>query len=93
MHTTRVDGVSFVHNGDYSGEVRIVASPPEGGEKIAVEVPDIGVLLNFALRPLREELSEMIGESATPEQLFEIAKILKVTLSPGDGRPMRSRKR
>jgi hypothetical protein len=91
VHTTRVDDVSFVHNGDYSGEVRIVASPPEGGEKVAVEVPSMGVLLNFALRPLREELSEIVGDSATPEQLFEIAKILKITLSQ-DGRPIRSKK-
>ena len=47
MNTTKLDGIAFIHNGDYSGDTIIVND--DGVHTTEVRVPTV-TLVGFALR-------------------------------------------
>lgn len=53
-HTTEIGDWAFIHNGDYSGDVRVVAPgrPGECGPRPSIEVPG-AVLFAFLARAVR----------------------------------------
>lgn len=63
MHTTEAHGVAFIHHGDYSGEVRIVA--PDGQE---LEVP-ADALISFVAEFVRDKKMTQL-EDASERELF-----------------------
>jgi hypothetical protein len=91
MHTSHVGDVAFVHNGDYSGEIRIVGKDSDGKEA-EVEVLSMRVLVDFLSGALRSEIIGEMENMTDLETLVDIARMLGITFSPSDGRPVRRKK-
>jgi hypothetical protein len=75
MHTTHIGDVSFVHNGDYSGEIFIVGKDRDGKEShVVVTLSDVkGFLMSF----VRQKLTNVI-ENADYDELVKITMLLGV---------------
>lgn len=75
MHTTKSKNVSFVHDGDFSGEIYVVGKDRNGEESEVVL--ELGDLMDFVAKGIRGELTGLI-ESADVVDLMRMAVVLGV---------------
>ena len=75
-HTTTVNNVSFIHNGDYSGDVEIVLPPKKNPGVGNVEEMSLTVhfdaIKDFMAEYVRSELIEKIENASSDEILKKL---------------------
>ena len=64
MHTTQSGNTTFIHNGDYSGEVEIIRSDPAGKTtRIIVPFRDLVAIVASAVRQARTTAIEAMNDA------------------------------
>lgn len=68
MHSTKIKGTTFIHNGDFSGDIEIVS----GSKRVEVPFEDIKQIV----AEQRRNLIVDYVEQASAEQIFELYNVV-----------------